>query len=69
MLATLAFTGILDPFRDSVGAVFKPGCGAAETIADGLSSVAGCGCDCIADSSTGSASYAACIKSEGMRFA
>jgi hypothetical protein len=60
MLATLAFTGILDPFRDSVGSVLKPGCGAAETVTNGLASVAGGGCDCIADSSTGSASYATC---------
>jgi hypothetical protein len=66
MLAALALPGILDPFRDSVSAIFQPSCSSSKPITDSFSCIACGGCDCVADASTGGTGYAACVKSESM---
>lgn len=66
MLATLTRPSILDTLRYSIGTVFEASCGATETIADRLASVPSGRSDCVSNTSTGSASYATCSKSDSI---
>lgn len=66
MLATLARPSILDALRYSVGTIFEASCGATETIADRLASVPSGRSDCVANTSTGSASYATYSESDSV---